>query len=70
MVEGFVNAKVLVEGLRRAGPQPNRERLQAALESLKKYDLGGLTLSYSATSHTGLDFSDLSIIGPDGNFRR
>lgn len=70
MVEGFVNAKVLAEGLRRAGPQPNRERLQAALESLKKYDLGGLTLSYSATSHTGLDFSDLSIIGPDGHFRR
>ena len=70
MVEGFVNAKVLVEGLRRAGPQPNRERLQAALQSLKKYDLGGLTLSYSATSHTGLDFSDLSIIGPDGHFRR
>ena len=70
MVEGFVNAKVLVEGLRRAGPQPNRERLHAALEGLKKYDLGGLSLSYSATSHTGLDFSDLSIIGPDGNFRR
>lgn len=70
MVEGFVNAKVLVEGLRRAGPQPTRERLQAALEGLKKYDLGGLTLSYSASNHTGLDFSDLSIIGPDGNFRR
>lgn len=70
MVEGFVNAKVLVEGLRRAGPQPTRERLHTALEGLKKYDLGGLTLSYSPTSHTGLDFSDLSIIGPDGQFRR
>jgi len=70
MVEGFANAKVLVEGLRRAGPQPTRERLHTALEGLKKYDLGGLRLSYSATSHTGLDFSDLSIIGPDGQFRR
>ena len=70
MVEGFVNAKVLVEGLRRAGPKPDRARLHAALESLKKYDLGGLTLSYSATNHTGLDFSDLSIIGAQGQFRR
>lgn len=70
MVEGFVNAKVLVEGLRRAGPKPDRARLHGALESLKKYDLGGLTLSYSATNHTGLGFSDLSIIGSDGNFKR
>ena len=26
--------------------------------------------SYSADDHSGLDFSDLSIIGPDGHFRR
>jgi len=70
MVEGFVNAKVLVEGLRRAGPKPDRARLHAALEGLKKFDLGGLDLSYSSTDHSGLDFSDLSIIGPDGRFRR
>ena len=70
MVEGFVNAKVLVEGLRRAGPKPDGAKLQAGLESIKKWDLGGLELSYSATDHSGLDFSDLSIIGTDGRFRR
>ncbi len=70
MVEGFVSAKVLVEGLRRAGPKPDRARLHAALEGLKNFDLGGLELSYSPTDHTGLDFSDLSIIGPAGRFRR
>ncbi|MFN4117618.1 ABC transporter substrate-binding protein [Acidovorax sp.] len=70
MVEGFVSAKVLVEGIRRAGPKPDRARLHAALEGLKKYDVGGLELSYSATDHTGLDFSDLSIIGSDGRFKR
>lgn len=70
MVEGFVNAKVLVEGLRRAGPRPDRARLHAALESLSRYDLGGLELGYSSTDHTGLDFADLSIIGVDGRFQR
>lgn len=70
MLEGFAAAKVLVEGLKRAGPKPTRERMVAALESIKKMDMGGMELSYSPTDHTGLDFADLSIIGPDGKFRR
>jgi branched-chain amino acid transport system substrate-binding protein len=70
MLEGFAAAKVLVEGLRRAGPKPTREKLQTALESMRKYDLGGLEVSFSPEDHTGLDFADLSIIGTDGKFRR
>jgi len=70
MLEGFAAAKVLVEGLRRAGPKPTREKVITALETFKKFDLGGLEVNYSATDHTGLDFADLSIIGPSGKFRR
>ncbi|SFU49494.1 amino acid/amide ABC transporter substrate-binding protein, HAAT family [Polaromonas sp. YR568] len=70
MLEGFAAAKVLVEGLRRAGPKPTREKLQAALDGLRKYDLGGLEVNFSPEDHTGLDFADLSIIGTDGKFRR
>lgn len=70
MLEGFTAAKVLVEALRRAGGKPTRERLQAALEGMDKFDLGGLEIGYSPTDHTGLDFADLSIIGSDGKFRR
>jgi ABC-type branched-subunit amino acid transport system substrate-binding protein len=70
MLEGFAAAKVLVEGLRRSGPKPSRERLQEALEGMRKFDLGGLELSYSPTDHSGLDFADLSIITADGKFRR
>ncbi len=70
MIEGFAAAKVLVEGLRRAGPKPTGERLRDALESLQKFDIGGLDISYSANSHSGLDFADLSIIGSDGKFMR
>ena len=70
MLEGVAAAKVLVEGLRRAGANPTREKLVAALNTLRKFDLGGMELSYSPTDHTGLDFTDLSIIGADGKFKR
>jgi len=70
MLEGFAAAKVLVEGLKRAGAKPTREKIQAALESIRKLDIGGLEVNYSPEDHTGLDFADLSIIGTDGKFRR
>lgn len=69
-LEGFAAAKVLVEALRRAGPKPSREKIQTALEGLRKFDIGGLEVSFSPTDHTGLDFADLSIIGSDGRFKR
>jgi branched-chain amino acid transport system substrate-binding protein len=70
MLEGFAAAKVLCEGLRRAGPHPTRAKLQAALESTGKIDLGGLEIRYAPDNHSGLDFADLSIIGQDGKFKR
>jgi branched-chain amino acid transport system substrate-binding protein len=73
MIEGFAAAKVLVAGLRRAEKENKvitRGSLKRALESLERYDIGGLEITYSPTDHTGLDFADLSIIGADGTFRR
>lgn len=70
MLEGFAAAKVLVAGLKKAGPNPTRLKIQQALESTSKLDIGGLEVSFSPTDHTGLEFVDLSIIGPDGKFRR
>ncbi|WP_370690299.1 ABC transporter substrate-binding protein [Hydrogenophaga sp.] len=70
MMEGYAAAKVLVEGLRRAGSNPTPVALRNALEGIKDFDMGGLKLSYSPTNHTGLDFSDLSIIDANGRFRR
>ena len=70
MVEGYTTAKVLVEGLRRAGKDPSGEKVRAALEGIRGYDLGGLEVGYSASDHTGLDFVDLSIINKDGKFTR
>jgi len=69
-MEGFVAAKVLVEGLKRAGPKPTRQGLLAALNAMQKLDLGGMELSFSPNDHTGLVFTDISIISEDGKFRR
>lgn len=73
MIEGYAASKVLVAGLRRAEKENKvitRQGLKRALESLDRFDIGGLEISYSPTDHTGLDFADLSMIGPDGTFRR
>ncbi len=70
MMEGFAAAKVLVEGLKRAGPKPDGAKLAKALDGLSRFDLGGLELGYSASDHTGLEYVDLAIIGADGKFKR
>lgn len=70
MLEGYAGAKVLVEGLRRAGRNPTRATLEAALETIQKLDLGGLDVRYSGNDHTGLEFAELSIVGADGQFHR
>ena len=70
-IEGFLAAKVLTEGLRRAGGKNlSRESLVTALESLRNYDMGGFTVSYSAKSHEGSRYTDLTTIGRGGKFIR
>jgi ABC-type branched-subunit amino acid transport system substrate-binding protein len=69
-LEGFINAKVLVEALRRAGRKPTREGLIAALESMRGYDVGGLTVSYGTGSHQGSRFVDVVAVGSHGQFVR
>ncbi len=69
-MEGFVNAKVVVEGLRRAGRNLTREGFIRALESMERVDLGGLLITYGENDHTGSDFVELTIISKNGSFIR
>ena len=68
-LESYIAAKVLVEGLRRAGPNPTREKLLTALDSISNYDVGGYLVSFSPTNHNGSHFVSLSILGGDLAFR-
>ena len=55
-LEGYVNARVITEALRRAGANAARPAFRQALESLRGLDLGiGAPLTFTAERHQGLD---------------
>jgi ABC-type branched-subunit amino acid transport system substrate-binding protein len=54
-LEGYLAAKVLVEALKRAGPQPDTEKVVDALENLRSFDIGlGVPVNFSRTEHQAL----------------
>lgn len=64
-LEGFVDALVLVEGLKRAGKDLTREGLIRGIESIHQLDVGlgpQLKLDYSANDHKGFDHVIPSVI--------
>ncbi|MDE2368308.1 MAG: ABC transporter substrate-binding protein [Burkholderiales bacterium] len=68
-IEGYIDAKVFVEGLRRAGARPTREALVAALEGLGRYDAGGYVVNFGPRNHRGSNFVELSLLTGDGKVR-
>ena len=52
-LEGYVDAAVFMEGVRKAGTQLTRASFLAAMETLQ-LDLGGLQIDYSPRSHQAL----------------
>jgi len=55
-LEGYVNARVIVEALRRAGANATRQSFRQALESLRGLDLGiGAPVTFTPERHQGLD---------------
>lgn len=70
-LEGFLAAKIFVEGLKRSGRNLTRDRLIAALESINtsNYDVGGFDVSFSPSNHNGSKFVDMTMITKDAKFR-
>lgn len=66
-LESYVSAKVLVEGLRRAGPKLTRESFMAALDRLD-YDAGGFEVHFTPTNHNGGNFVEMTVIGANHRF--
>ena len=69
-MEGYLMAKTLVEGLRRAGKDLSREKLQNALEGMSPADLGGYRINYTANGRHGSRFVELTVIGSGGRVLR
>lgn len=68
-LEGFIAAKVLVEGLRRTGPNLTREHLIATMENFS-FDTGGFAVSYTPDDRSGSHFVELTVITKEGKFLR
>ena len=64
--EEFVGAKVLVEALRRAGPNPTRAKVVKALESMNSFDTGGVVVNYSPGNRLGSRYVEVTVIGSTG----
>jgi ABC-type branched-subunit amino acid transport system substrate-binding protein len=54
-IEGYVNALIFVEGVKRAGKDLSREKFRTALETIKDFDIGGIKVTFSPTDHKGLE---------------
>lgn len=55
-LEGFLNARILVEGLKKAGRDVTREGLIQAIESIRNLEMGpGMSITYGPKDRQGLD---------------
>lgn len=69
-LEGYIGARVLVEGLKKAGKAPTRESLVDALERLGTIDLAGFKVKFAPGNHNGSSLVELTVIGAQGLYRR
>ncbi|MBI2745526.1 MAG: ABC transporter substrate-binding protein [Burkholderiales bacterium] len=69
-MEGYLAAKVVTEGLKRAGTRMNsREGLIQGIEAIGSQSLGGFQVHFSATDHVASSFVELSMLTGDGRIR-
>jgi branched-chain amino acid transport system substrate-binding protein len=68
-LEGFIAAKVFVEGLRHVKGEPTRKNFVHALETMGVYNLGGYTVKFAPGNHNGSNYVDLSIITKSGRIQ-
>ena len=65
-LEGYLMARVMVEGIKRAGKDLTREKLIGALEGLNNNDFGGYRVTYGGNNRHGSRFVELTVVGPGG----
>ena len=65
-MEGYITARVAVEGLRRCGDKLSREHYREELDHLGTYDMHGYKVTYSPTDHTGSSFVEITLVDRTG----
>jgi ABC-type branched-subunit amino acid transport system substrate-binding protein len=64
-MEGYVAARLLVEGLRAAGPSISRKSFIAALEAMQLKDVDGMNVTFARGSRSLMRLVDVSMISRD-----
>jgi len=68
-LEAYINARVLLEGLDRAGKDVTQAKLRTALAGIRDLNLGGFTVSYGGQPpFVGSRYIDLGVLGATGRF--
>ncbi len=68
-LEGFIHAKILVEGLRRAGRNLSTASFIKAMEEAGEISFGRFVARYSPTNHNGSSYVELAIVDNAGQLR-
>ena len=69
-LEGYINAQVFTEILRRAGRNPTRGSFMDAAWGLKHYDLGGFEVNFTNSATSASRFIELTMVTSKGSFIR
>ncbi|MGH6627978.1 MAG: ABC transporter substrate-binding protein [Burkholderiaceae bacterium] len=67
---GYINGRILIEGIRSAGKNVSPEGIYQGMEKLGRLDLGGYALNFGPNNHHGSNFVEITIVGPNGTFMR
>lgn len=65
-LEGYINARVTAEGLKRAGRNLTREGLVTTLQSIRGMDMGGMEISFGKGAASASRFVELTVINSQG----
>jgi ABC-type branched-subunit amino acid transport system substrate-binding protein len=64
-LEGYLNARLVAAALERAGANPSREKLMAALRS-GPFNLDGYRVNFAQGSNSGSNYVEISVVGANG----
>ncbi len=62
-LEGYIAAKLFVEGLKKAGKNLTRSNFITALDTLNDVKLGGFNINWNPQNHQGSSFIDITVVG-------
>jgi ABC-type branched-subunit amino acid transport system substrate-binding protein len=68
-LESCIAAKVLVEGMRRAGREVTRASLHRSLSALGRYDAGGYVVDFKPNFRHGSGYVGMALLKPNGEVR-